>query len=327
MKEKGSSALRRLLQDHELVVAPGVYDVMSALIVETAGFKAVYMTGSGTSMFTLREFIQMGVAAVHIEDQVSPGGCRSGTRASRYSRHTSGCRTCGIGKDVVREIARVLAGTLVATCDGYRRLSGSCCQIAQEGKRLLAASAWKGVDCMSSNTALLLIDVQKGMFNKKIPAYGGTEVLANINALIEKAHAAGAPVFVIQHAGESIFVEGTEEWELHPGMHFSAGDQVIAKHKPDSFLGTPLQDHLKSKGITHVVTAGFVTHGCVKATSLGAVSRGWFPSFVGAAQTRPPHGRRPGPAPKKTASGSSAGSLNSRLLGSIPERAVTGSFR
>lgn len=64
---------------------------------------------------------------------------------------------------------------------------------------------------MGKDTALLLIDVQRGMFNKKIPAYKGREVLGNINALIEKAHVAGAPLFVVQHAGESIFVQGTEE--------------------------------------------------------------------------------------------------------------------
>lgn len=128
---------------------------------------------------------------------------------------------------------------------------------------------------MPSTTALFVIDVQKGMFNKKVPAYRTREVLGNINTLIEKAHVAGAPVFVIQHAGEKIFVEGSEDWQLYPDLRFAADDILLAKHKPDAFVDTPLGAHLKSRGITRVVTAGYVTHGCVKATSLGAKSRGY----------------------------------------------------
>lgn len=128
---------------------------------------------------------------------------------------------------------------------------------------------------MASNTALLLIDVQKGMFNKKIPAYKGREVIDNINTLIEKAHAAGVPVFVIQHEGATILAHGSEDWQLHPDLRYAPEDVLVPKHKPDSFQGTSLEDHLKSRGITKVVAAGFVTHGCVKATCLGAKSRGY----------------------------------------------------
>lgn len=128
---------------------------------------------------------------------------------------------------------------------------------------------------MASSTGLLVIDVQKGMFNKKIPVYKGQEVVGNINALIGKAHAAGAPVFIIQHAGDKVFAEGTEDWQLYPDLRYSPEDVIVAKHKPDAFLGTSLQEHLKSRGVTRVVTAGFVTHGCVRATSLGARSLGY----------------------------------------------------
>jgi len=41
--------LKRLLQDKRLLLAPGVYDVLSARIIEIAGFEAVYMTGYGTA--------------------------------------------------------------------------------------------------------------------------------------------------------------------------------------------------------------------------------------------------------------------------------------
>jgi 2-methylisocitrate lyase-like PEP mutase family enzyme len=45
--------LRRLLAAPEIVVAPGSFDCITARLVETAGFPAVYVTGSGVSMSAL----------------------------------------------------------------------------------------------------------------------------------------------------------------------------------------------------------------------------------------------------------------------------------
>ena len=41
-------ALRTALANRDFVVAPGVYDMISALIADTMGFKALYVTGYGT---------------------------------------------------------------------------------------------------------------------------------------------------------------------------------------------------------------------------------------------------------------------------------------
>ncbi len=41
--------LRELLAGGQLVPAPGVYDAMSARLVEAAGFPAVYMSGFGVT--------------------------------------------------------------------------------------------------------------------------------------------------------------------------------------------------------------------------------------------------------------------------------------
>jgi len=40
-------AFRRMLHELPVVVAPGAHDVLTAKIVERAGFPAVYMSGSG----------------------------------------------------------------------------------------------------------------------------------------------------------------------------------------------------------------------------------------------------------------------------------------
>ncbi|MCC2653935.1 MAG: putative methylisocitrate lyase [Microvirga sp.] len=46
---KKTTRLKQLLTDEKLLMAPGAYDVLSAKVVQMAGFDAVYMTGYGTS--------------------------------------------------------------------------------------------------------------------------------------------------------------------------------------------------------------------------------------------------------------------------------------
>lgn len=45
-----SEELRRLLKSETIIIAPGVYDGLSARVVAESGFKAAYMTGHGVSV-------------------------------------------------------------------------------------------------------------------------------------------------------------------------------------------------------------------------------------------------------------------------------------
>lgn len=112
--------LRAMLRDGEMIVAPGAYDGATAMMVDAAGYDAVYMTGAGVSSTfglpdyglltltemagqagrvsravsipaiadadtgygnelnvtrTIQEYEAAGVAALHIEDQLSPKRC------------------------------------------------------------------------------------------------------------------------------------------------------------------------------------------------------------------------------------------------------------
>lgn len=48
--ERPTSALRRLLRQPGMLIAPGAYDGITARLIEQAGFPLVYMTGAGTAM-------------------------------------------------------------------------------------------------------------------------------------------------------------------------------------------------------------------------------------------------------------------------------------
>ena len=66
-------------------------------------------------------------------------------------------------------------------------------------------------------SALLVIDVQKGLFQKNTPIYKADELLDNITALVKKAQAAEVPVFYIQHSDQRDLAFGSEGWQLHLG--------------------------------------------------------------------------------------------------------------
>src|ERR671922_468508 len=112
--------LKELLQRHQLLLAPGCFDGLSARLVEEAGYEAAYLSGGAIArsmgipdiglvtmsevieraaqvvaavripviadadtgygnavnlVRTIREFERTGVAAIHIEDQITPKRC------------------------------------------------------------------------------------------------------------------------------------------------------------------------------------------------------------------------------------------------------------
>ncbi len=129
-------------------------------------------------------------------------------------------------------------------------------------------------------TALLVIDVQKGLFEKGPPVYKADQLLDKITALVDQAHAAGVPVFYIQHCDGRDLAKNSHGWELHSRLQPTGKDFHLLKEKSNSFEATDLDAKLKSLGITNLVITGLVTHGCVKNGCLGALERGYQVTLV-----------------------------------------------
>jgi nicotinamidase-related amidase len=126
-----------------------------------------------------------------------------------------------------------------------------------------------------THTALFVIDVQQGLFRKSTPIYKADDLLKNINTIIEHAHRDGVPVFYIQHSDLKTLRKGSQDWQLHPELHPLKTDYLIHKQHGNAFEGTNLGDILQSKNITNLVITGLVTHGCVRATCIGARQLGY----------------------------------------------------
>jgi nicotinamidase-related amidase len=131
---------------------------------------------------------------------------------------------------------------------------------------------------MNQETALLVIDMQAGMFEEGV--YEGERLLTVLQGVIAKARAAGVPVIYVQHNEENGLVHGTPAWEVHPAVAPLAGDLTVQKHHPDSFQDTNLQQELESRGIRRLITCGIQTEMCVDTTTRRAYSLGYDVTVV-----------------------------------------------
>jgi nicotinamidase-related amidase len=131
-------------------------------------------------------------------------------------------------------------------------------------------------------TALLIIDVQNGMFLEECPVYNGVKLLHHLNQLLSKARSKGIPIYYIQHgapAGKPLEY-GTRGWEFHPEIAPHEKDLIIQKTTPDAFYKTTLDDELKKQGIENLIITGIQTEACVDTTCRRAFSMDYKVTLV-----------------------------------------------
>ena len=129
------------------------------------------------------------------------------------------------------------------------------------------------------NTALLVIDIQRGAFDgARCPAIDrATELIANAGALIAAARAAGTPVLFIQHCDEpgEAFEADTPHGEFHEALSPQPGDAVIRKRASSAFENTELAATLQQLGAQQLVLCGLQSEFCVSNTSKAALALGY----------------------------------------------------
>lgn len=131
-----------------------------------------------------------------------------------------------------------------------------------------------------TDSALVIIDVQQGMFARSVPLYHADQLLDNITTLVQRAHTTNIPVVYIQHTNKTSFPEGSEKWQLHRRLQPSDTDLVIQKPHSSAFKSTMLRRELESRSIKTVVIMGICTPNCVKNTCLDAKKLGYHVVLV-----------------------------------------------
>lgn len=133
------------------------------------------------------------------------------------------------------------------------------------------------------NSALLIIDVQNGLFSiENLPIYKEESLINNINSLISKARNAQVLIIFIQHNDPKgkLLETKTKSWEVHPMLQCNEGDINIQKFHSDSFLETNLDEELKNHKISNLVITGLVTPMCIDTTVRSAVSHGYKVTLI-----------------------------------------------
>ncbi|YCA45055.1 cysteine hydrolase [Bacillus sp. JZ8] len=121
-----------------------------------------------------------------------------------------------------------------------------------------------------TNTALIIIDVQKAFEDEKWGPRNNLHAEDNIKLLLKMWRKREYPIIHIQHLSDN------DQSIFHPSKQSSAfkdsvvpvKDETIFKKKVNSaFIGTGLEEHLKENNIRKVVIVGLTTPHCVSTTA------------------------------------------------------------
>ena len=137
---------------------------------------------------------------------------------------------------------------------------------------------------LDPNTALIVIDLQKGIVNGNFIHPIG-DIVHRTRTLIDAFRAKNLPVVLVNVAGRApgrteqgprsslTFEEG---WtDLLPELDQQPGDIVATKRSWGAFATTDLEHQLKARGVTQVVVTGVATSVGVEATARQAYEQGF----------------------------------------------------
>jgi nicotinamidase-related amidase len=121
--------------------------------------------------------------------------------------------------------------------------------------------------------ALLIIDMQVGLFEGDLPRYDAEGVIRRINQVARMVRSSGGIVVYIQHEDNHSLKRGTRSWEILPSLEREDSDLLVHKRVCDSFYQTELAEVLEQQGVHQLILTGCATDFCVDTTLRAAASR------------------------------------------------------
>jgi nicotinamidase-related amidase len=141
------------------------------------------------------------------------------------------------------------------------------------------------------STALILIDLQDGIFGMPLAPRSGPEVLAQGLRLAQTVRSAGAQVILVRVAFAADFADAPgqnvdqplqrppgglpAEWSMLAEGLVEPTDIVITKRQWGAFYGTELDLQLRRRGIKTIVLGGIATNFGVESTARQAWEHGY----------------------------------------------------
>jgi nicotinamidase-related amidase len=146
-----------------------------------------------------------------------------------------------------------------------------------------------------ARTALVVIDLQKGVVGRQTAPHATGSVVKKGAALAAAFRKNGMPVFLVRVAfspdGKDVLRPLVDmpwpaqtpppDWtDIVPEMGPEPGDFVITKHQWGAFYGTELELELRRRGIATIVLCGIATNIGVESTARFAFEYGFNQIFV-----------------------------------------------
>jgi nicotinamidase-related amidase len=146
-----------------------------------------------------------------------------------------------------------------------------------------------------SKTALVVIDLQKGIVGRQTAPYASESVIKNAAALAAGFRKNGMPVFLVRvtpspdgkdalrPVADAVMPAQTPppDWaEIVPEMGPKPGDFLITKRQWGAFYGTELDLEFRRRGITTMVLCGIATNIGVESTARFAYEYGYHQIFA-----------------------------------------------
>ncbi len=147
-----------------------------------------------------------------------------------------------------------------------------------------------------NSTALVVIDLQKGITALPIEPRSATEVIANASKLLKAFRQNDMPVFLVHVGPSSDFRDGLSplsdrampnrrslppDWmEFVPELNKAESDFVIHKRQWGAFYGTELDLQLRRRKLDTIVLCGISTNIGVESTARFAYEYGYQQVFA-----------------------------------------------
>jgi nicotinamidase-related amidase len=134
-------------------------------------------------------------------------------------------------------------------------------------------------------TALVVVDVQVAFDEWEAAGQrrNNPDAVTNIARLLQEFRHKGMPVFHIRHASKNAnsgFAVERPGYVVKPEARERAGEPVIVKHVNSAFIGTDLEERLRTNGIKSLVIVGATTNHCVETTTRMAGNLGFDAKLV-----------------------------------------------
>jgi nicotinamidase-related amidase len=152
------------------------------------------------------------------------------------------------------------------------------------------------LDLDPKTTALVLIDLQRGILARDVQPHAAPDVLARARELADRCRRAGVPVVLVRVTpspdGRDRLAPPADQTLAPPGplpegyadfppeLGPKPGDIVITKRQWGAFYGTELDLQLRRRGIRTLILGGIATTFGVESTARDAYERGYVQIFA-----------------------------------------------